>query len=164
MKRSFTIFLASTGFLLFAALSVFLFYTGMATKRTADGFLTHVVKREFEQASAFVFFYDESPAQKPNISQNKAAQLWIDRIRLAEQDGLEVQNYKNLRLWEEDGHPVGEVDLVISLDGRKQTVEKVKIHFIQHEGKWKIDRLAPPPGETKKTWAPLLTGKINKPA
>lgn len=161
MTKKNMIFTASA--FIFLILAVLIFSVNGLMKQTGDvkNFMDHVINQEFEKASDYIAFYNEAPDESVRIPKSQAKKIWTVRIKSAQENGLFIKQYHNLRTWEEDGYPVGEIDLVISSNGETQTYNNVEIHYIKRENEWKIGYFEYQPSEPGKPWEKIISGEID---
>ncbi len=107
---------------------------------TARKFLNEVKQGDFARAFHYVDYYDVGDDVKPKTSYEKAKDIWTSRMIKLKQDGIYLQDYKDLVVYMDDGYPEGKVTLLLSNKGKIEE-QKCNIHFSKLLNKWKIEGL-----------------------
>lgn len=105
----------------------------------AKNFLTDIKYDNFEQAFNYVDYYDIGDDVKPEISFEKAKNIWTSRMKNLKNEGVYLIDYKDLEVYKDDGYPIGLVMIQLSENGVIKEY-KCSIHFTQLTTvfKWKI--------------------------
>ncbi|MFC4559192.1 hypothetical protein ACFO3D_13415 [Virgibacillus kekensis] len=126
-------------------------------KSAAKEVLENVIDQNYEKAFESVYFYDRATDLEPVISYKDAKEEWIQRVKDLRNNGIYIVDYKRLRVVLDDTYPVGTVDLVLSMNGKKTVKENVRLWFGERDGKWKVGDLN---YNKEEQWAKLLSGRM----
>jgi len=105
----------------------------------ARNFLTDVKDGNFEQAFNYVDYYDIGDDVKPEISFEKAKNIWTFRMKNLKNAGVYLIDFKALTVFKDDGYPIGDVMIQLSENGVIKEY-KCNIHFthLTNLVKWKV--------------------------
>jgi hypothetical protein len=116
----------------------FLFKDYIFCYYAAKGLLTNVKNGDFEQAFNYVDYYDIGDDVKSEISFEKAKNIWTSRMKNLQNEGVYLIDYKNLKIYKDDGYPKGRVTVQLSENGVIREY-KCGIHFTHLTSiKWKV--------------------------
>lgn len=80
--------------------------------------------------------------KEPRLSYQEAKDIWINRnIEMKKQNEIQILDYSNLHIWDDDGYPSGSATLTI-LDRGKKAKVYTSFGYIRREGEWKITNIS----------------------
>lgn len=105
----------------------------------ARNFFANVKNGNFEQAFNYVDYYDIGDDVKPEISFEKAKNIWTSRMKNLKNEGVYLIDYNDLTVFKDDGYPIGDVMIRLSENGVVKEY-KCHIHFthLTNLFKWKV--------------------------
>jgi archaellum component FlaF (FlaF/FlaG flagellin family) len=130
-------------------------------RNAAKGVLDHVIEQEYEHAFEYVYYYDQASDLEPIISYSDGKNKWVSRVKSLKETGTFVIDYTHLRIWQDDGYPMGEVDLVLTINGKKVKKEDVRLWFGKTSDGWKLGNFDYYRQDKEETWEHVLSGNLN---
>jgi hypothetical protein len=130
-------------------------------RNAAEGVLDHIIEQEYEHAFKYVYYYDQASDLEPIISYDDAKYKWIERVKSLKEDGIYLVDYTRLRIWQDDGYPMGEVDLVLTINGEKLKKEDVRLWFGRTSDGWKLGNFDYYRQEKEEPWERVFSGNLN---
>jgi hypothetical protein len=131
-----------------------------SVEQAVTGLLDNVIDSNYEEAFEHVFYFDRATDLKPTITFEEAKEQWITRVKNLKDQGVYIKDYRNLKVWEDDGATKGTVSLVIIKNGEKITRESVHLWFSKQNGDWKVGSFEHLSNDVHEEWEKALSGKV----
>lgn len=100
-------------------------------------FFNEVRNNNYKKAFEKVAYYNMYSDQLSVTDYKTAENIWTNKIDKIKNNGIFLYDYKNIRVWYDDGYPRGTADIFL----KEQNIIKlynVKIYLKQTDGHWKI--------------------------
>lgn len=152
-------------------ITIFLFVTFLFARyewymhsinKAAENYVYYLTQGEYSKAFDYVGYFDEAVDKEPKLSYQGAKKIWMDRIkRMNNQDDVHIIGYSNLIVRDEDGYPMGSVDLTIKEHGKRANVY-TSLGFIKRDGKWKVTNIGAREDDKNLNynWENIIGGRI----
>ena len=133
---------------------------GFQAGNAAEVVLDSLVEEDYDTAFDNMHYYDKATDLDPVISYRAAREEWIGRVKQLKKNGTSLVGYKHLEVEEDDGYPVGTVDLVFMENGEEKVKKNVGLWFGKRKGKWRLGDFNYYLDETEEKWEKALSGKV----
>jgi hypothetical protein len=141
VKKIIGIIAIMAGFSLLSAFVVPGLADMLQSKKAAKHVLENLKEQNYEAAFDGIHFYDVASDLSPTIPYGEAKEVWSKRVQSLKENGTYLVEYKNLFVELDDTYPIGKVDLVMMINGKKKYLEDVSLWFGFQDRKWGLGNL-----------------------
>ncbi len=112
---------------------------GLIKNKVVD-FLEDLQNGDFESAFDNVAYFDESSDLPPKILYDNAKSIWIKRVKAQKEEGTYLKDYKDVKVWTDDGYPMATAKIILMENGTEKTY-KVAFALFRFNEKWSVQNI-----------------------
>ncbi len=112
----------------------------VSIKNMVVNFLGDLQNGDFESAFENVAYFDESSDLPPKISFDNGKNIWIKRVEAQKEGGTFLKDFKNVKVWTDDGYPKANATIIL-IENSVEKTYKITFAFFKFNEKWKVQNM-----------------------
>jgi hypothetical protein len=126
--------------------------------QAAQHFYSHLAADDFESAFDYVAYYDKYSDVPPEMPEEKAQHVWVNRVSRMAVEGIYLSRVKRIKVLLDDGSPKGRAYVTIWDQGVEREIVQ-DVHFAK-PGTWKVQDVASMSGELSE-FSQAISGMVS---